>query len=255
MKTTNNTYLLIYILLIFSNLNELNAQNCSVPQEFLPVEGPCKRIIEEEFKYRKGKKIRTYRKVVSFNSFGNVEQILRTLENGRMMNTRYLYSEDGKLVSWINYSNEGVTSVSIHTKEKKNVIELRKAEIDGTQINQTALKFNKNCQLIEEQVIDYDHLAIGKKYEYNENGSISKIELLEPDELGRLTKSKINFYVYLNNGLLLKYYYTGQELIKHEYRYRSFDSQGNWTVREDFIANEPNKLGKRTAVVTRSIFY
>lgn len=255
MKTTSCAYRLICALVIFTHLTRLNAQNCAIPVEYLPVQGPCKRIIEEEYTYLKGKKTRAYRKEISFNSSGNVEYILRTLENGRMMNTRFLYNEAGKLISWVNYSNEGVSTVSVNWKAKKNVTEMRKTDIDGALINQTVMKFDKDCQLIEEQIIQNEQLVIGKKYEYNAPGLKTKMELLEPDELGRLSKSIMNFYVYLDNGLLWKHYYTAEKLVKHEYRYPSFDSQGNWTVREDFIANKQSKLGKRTSVVTRSIIY
>lgn len=246
---------LICTAIFFMQLPHLIAQHCPLPTEHLPVQGPCKRIIEEEYTYLKGKKVRSYRKEITFNSSGNVEYVFRTFENGRMMNTRFLYNEGGKLTSWVNYSNDGVSTVLVSAKSKKNVTELRKLDIDGTLINQTVLKFDKECQIVEEQVVQNELLIIGKKYEYSAPNVKSKMELLEPDELGRLSKSIMNFYVYLDNGLLWKHYYTAEKLVKHEYRYPRFDSQGNWTERQDYLASKQNRLGKRIAIVTRSIIY
>jgi len=241
---------------VFAALSlSLQGQLCTVPSEHLAVQGSCSKIAEEEYLFVKGKKTRSYRKEFLFHSSGQPDRVLRTYENGRMFNTRYLYNETGKLTGWVNYSNEGVSSVSLVPKGKKQLIELKKVDIDGSLINQGILKFDKDCQLIEEQVIQDGNLVSGMKYEYAALHVKSKMELLVPDELGRPSKSIMNFYVYLDNGLLWKHYYTAEKLVKHEYRYPSFDSQGNWTVREDFLANKQNRLGKRVAVVYRTLTY
>ncbi|MFM6999242.1 MAG: hypothetical protein ACKOX0_08425, partial [Bacteroidota bacterium] len=127
--------------------------------------------------------------------------------------------------------------------------------IDGSYKDQTLIKYDGSCKITEEQVIEGTSLVLGRKYEYNDQGQKTRMELLEPDQLGRLQKSIMNFYVYLDNGLLWKHYYTADRLVKHEFRYTQFDSQGNWTVREDYLASKQNKLGKKVAITTRSLTY
>lgn len=233
----------------------LLGQTCPLPQEPLPFQGNCRSIVEEETQIIKGKKQRPVRKEFTFNSNGQVALIKRSLSNGLMQNTHVLFTANGAVSGWVNYSNEGVSSVSVSTKAKKSLVELYQVGIDGSYKNQTLIKFNGSCTVAEEQVIEGTSLILGKKFEYNDQGQKTRMELLEPDQLGRPQKSIMNFYVYLDNGLLWKHYYTAERLIKHEYRYTQFDSQGNWTVREDYLASKQNRLGKKVAITKRSLNY
>ena len=242
------------MLAIFASVN-LKSQNCSLPQEHLTHSGKCSRIIELEYTFKKGKKVQTSRKEFVFNNKGQLDKVFRTLENGKMRNTQYLYSANGTASYWVNFSNEGVSSVTIESMPKKSLVKYIHRTMDGSPIDVTTVKYDKACQVIEEQRTINESLILGKKNEYNDSKSISRMELLEPDELGRLKKSIMHFYVYLDNGLLWKHYYTSDKLVKHEYKYPSFDDQGNWTVREDYTANKQTRLGKKTKIITRTLTY
>ena len=242
------------MLAIFASVN-LKSQNCSLPQEHLTHSGKCSRIIELEYTFKKGKKVQTSRKEFVFNNKGQLDKVFRTLENGKMRNTQYLYSANGTASSWVNFSNEGVSSVTIESMPKKSLVKYIHRTMDGSPIDVTTVKYDKACQVIEEQRTINESLILGKKNEYNDSKSISRMELLEPDELGRLKKSIMHFYVYLDNGLLWKHYYTSDKLVKHEYKYPSFDDQGNWTVREDYIAKKQTRLGKKAKIITRTLTY
>jgi len=233
----------------------LLGQTCPLPQEPLPFQGTCRSIVEEETQIIKGKKQRPVRKEFTFSPNGHVTLIKRTLSNGQMRNTHVLFTSNGSVSGWVNYSNEGVSSVSVSTKAKKSLVELYQVHIDGSYKDQTLIKYDASCKITEEQVVEGTALVLGRKYEYNDQGQKTRMELLEPDQLGRLQKSIMNFYVYLDNGLLWKHYYTADRLVKHEFRYTQFDSQGNWTVREDYLASKQNKLGKKVAITTRSLSY
>ena len=243
-----------FMLAIFASVN-LKSQNCPLPQEYLTHSGKCSRIIELEYTFKKGKKIQTSRKEFVFNNKGQLDKVFRTVENGKMRNTQYLYTTNGTVSSWVNFSNDGVSSVSIEFKPKKSIVEYIHRTMDGSPIDVTTVKHDKACQVIEEQRTINESLILGKKNEYNDSKSISRMELLEPDELGRLKKSIMHFYVYLDNGLLWKHYYTSDKLVKHEYKYPTFDDQGNWTVREDYIANKQTRLGKKAKIITRTLTY
>jgi hypothetical protein len=254
-KTTKPWLKQAMLCLSLSSSMSLTAQNCPLPQEPLPFIGSCTSVVEDEVLLVKGKKLRSVRKEFTFNSNGLVTHVKRSLGNGQMRNTRILFSSNGIPTGWVNYSDEDVTTVSVSTKGKKSVVELYQVNIDGSYKDQTLLKYDAMCRVVEEQVIQGTSLILGRKFEYNEQGQKTRMELMEPDDLGRLQKSIMNFYVYLGNGLLWKHYYTSDQLVKHEYRYTGFDAQGNWTVREDFLASKQNKLGKKVAVITRSFRY
>jgi|LakMenEpi03Aug12_release.lakeMendotaPanAssembly.Ray.scaffolds.fasta_scaffold583349_1 hypothetical protein len=255
MKKPQATINFCCLVLALSASFSIYGQNCPLPQEYLPHSGKCSRIIELEYTFKKGKKIQTSRKEFVFNDKGQLDKVFRTLENGKMRNTQYLYTASGTASSWVNFSNEGVSTVSIESKPKKNIADFIHRNMDGSPIDVTTVKYDKSCQVIEEQRTINESLILGKKNEYNESKSISRMELLEPDELGRLKKSIMHFYVYLDNGLLWKHYYTSDKLVKHEYKYPSFDDKGNWTAREDYIANKQTRLGKKTKIINRTLTY
>ena len=150
------------MLAIIASVN-LNSQNCPLPQEYLPHSGKCSRIIELEYTFKKGKKIQTSRKEFVFNNKGQLDKVFRTVENGKMRNTQYLYTTNGTVSSWVNFSNDGVSSVSIEFKPKKSIVEYIHRTMDGSPIDVTTVKHDKACQVIEEQRTINESLILGKK--------------------------------------------------------------------------------------------